>query len=79
MKTKRLFGILLIILGILLFVEMVVFQYIHATNQWNDMPHKANEYSSVFAYFWSISKGAILIASVLGISSASLGVVLCRK
>lgn len=79
MKIAKPLGILLIVLGVLLFLAVIVFQYNHVLSQLSDMPHKADEYHSVMEYFWSISKGAIVIAAIAGITPVAIGIVLCKK
>lgn len=79
MKVTRLIGIVLIAAGVILAVWLVAGQYAHTIRQWNELPYKADEFQSVTEYFWSISKGAVLIAAAIFFSTAAAGIALIRK
>lgn len=70
--TQRIVGIVLIVFGCFLCIGMVVFQYLHCVQMWNN-EFKMYTFSSVTEYFFAVSKGAILFAVVCGIIPAVTG------
>ncbi len=53
-------GTMLILFGVGLCAYLIIGQYLHCQHIW-DTTAKAQEYASVLAYFFAVSKGAILI------------------
>lgn len=65
MNGRKLAGIACTVLGVALCAGLIAFQYNHCTDIWNNT-HKGKEYASVLVYFFAVSKGAVLVAVVLG-------------
>ncbi len=65
MNSRKLSGIVCIILGIVLCTGLIAFQYNHCADMWSST-HKGKEYASALVYFFSVSKGAVCIAVILG-------------
>ena len=78
MITKRLVGILLIIVGIVFCCGLIAYQYQHCIYMWSN-EHKAQEYASALDYFFAVSKGAIAISTICGGFLVLSGVHLFRK
>ena len=77
MITKRLVGILLIIVGIVFCCGLIAYQYQHCISMWSNT-YKAQEYASALDYFFAVSKGAIAI-SILGGGALVISGILLRK
>ena len=65
MNNRKLAGIVCIISGIALCAGLIAFQYGHCVDMWSNT-HKGQEYASALVYFFSVSKGAVFIAVILG-------------
>ena len=78
MIAKRIFGILLIVLGVVWCCGLSIFQYQHCVDMWSNT-YKALEYASALEYFFAVSKGALAISVLGGGFLAMPGVLLCKK
>ena len=65
MNGRKLAGITCIVLGIALCAGLIAFQYHHCVDMWRNTP-KGQEYTSALVYFFSVSKGAVCIAVIIG-------------
>ena len=77
-KTVNWCGRILIVLGIVLFLGLVIFQLVHCVDMWYD-EGKRNNFDAFLQYFFSFSKGALLIGSIAGMVPSLLGFFLCKK
>lgn len=73
MKAKRITGIVLIILGILLVLCVMGIQVTACMDGWHN-EFKARTFDSFGEYFFSVSKGAIVISVLLMVVPAAFGV-----
>ena len=76
MKTTKIWGTLLIVLGAAICFGLIAFQYQHCVNMWSTT-YKGQEYATALEYFFAVSKGAILISVVAGSIPALSGIILC--
>ena len=74
----RTIGIILIVFGCIFCIVLIVFQYLHCVETWNS-EFKFHTFSSVTEYFFSVSKGAILIAVLGGSVSVIAGSALLKR
>jgi hypothetical protein len=80
MKKQKLLGILLIILGIVVFISSITPNILKHYHLWSTNDScKADEFPTFSAYLWNFSKGAFVISFVLGSIPCYLGVTLLRK
>ena len=60
-KILRTAGVLLITLGIGFCGGLILYQYLHCADFWQNS-HKSAQYASALEYFFAVSKGAIIIS-----------------
>ena len=65
MNSRKVAGIICIILGVVLCVGLITFQYNHCVDMWNNT-YKNREYASALEYFFEVSSGAIFISIAAG-------------
>ena len=67
MKPRNVFGLILILLGILIFISLVTLDTIHDWHLWstNDTG-KAEEFPTFLAYWWNFNKGTTLLSFIFG-------------
>jgi len=78
MNSRKVTGIICIVLGVILCVGLIAFQYNHCVNMWSNT-HKGQEYASALEYFFAVSKGAICIAVIGGAIFMFEGIGLLRR
>ena len=66
MNGRKVAGIICIILGVVLCVGLITYQYIHCVDMWNNT-YKNQEYASVLEYFFEVSNGAIFVSAAAGV------------
>ena len=66
MNSRKVAGIICSILGVVLCVGLITFQYNHCVDMWNNT-YKNREYASAQEYFFEVSNGAIFISVVAGV------------
>lgn len=66
MNCRKIAGITCVILGVVLCVGLITYQYIHCVDMWNNT-YKNQEYASALEYFFEVSNGAIFISVVAGV------------
>ena len=66
MNCRKAVGIISIILGVVLCVGLITYQYIHCVDMWNNT-YKNREYTSALEYFLEVSNGAIFISVAAGV------------
>ncbi len=60
-KILRTAGVLLIALGIGFCGGLILYQYLHCADFWQNS-YKSSQYASALEYFFAVSKGAIIIS-----------------
>ncbi len=65
MNCRKVAGIISVILGVVICVGLITYQYIHCVDMWNNT-YKNREYASVLEYFFEVSNGAIFISVAAG-------------
>ena len=72
--SKKVIGILLMLLGILIFVSLMSFDTLNYWRLWstNDTG-KAEQFPNFLAYWWNFFKTALTISFVLGAIPFSIG------
>lgn len=73
MKWRKTAGMLLIVIGCLIAVGLIAYQYCHCVDMWSS-EFKWRTFDSFFAYFFSVSKGAILLSLTIGLTAVSAGI-----
>jgi len=74
---KKSIGILLIVLGILICLGLITYQYLHCVNMWHS--DKSMVFSSAAHYFFEVSSGAIMVSVLSGGIPVIAGIELLRK
>ena len=77
-KVLRIVGFLLIALGIGFCGGLILYQYLHCADFWQNS-HKSAEYASALEYFFAVSKGAIIISLFGGAIPVIAGIHLLDK
>lgn len=75
MNKRRVFGICILLLGVVLAIGLLVSQYLHCVDMWVKEGKNA-ELLTATDYFVEVSGGAILISGLLMALFALLGVVI---
>ncbi len=78
MNGRKAAGIICIILGVILCVGLIAFQYNHCVDMWNNS-YKKQEYTSAMEYFLEVSNGAIFISVEAGVILVITGGWLLRQ
>ena len=78
MNSRKVAGVICIILGIVLCVGLITFQYNHCVEMWNNT-YKNQEYASAMEYFLEVSNGAIFISIAVGVIPVITGGWLLRQ
>jgi len=78
-KLRKTIGLILILLGILVFVSLITADTIHDWYRWsaNDTG-KAEEFPTFLAYWWNFNKGMTILSFVLGSIPFYIGIRLRR-
>ena len=78
--SRKNIGLILILLGILIFVSLMTWDTIHDWHLWstNDTG-KAEEFPTFLEYWWNFNKGATVLSFVLGAIPSYLGIRLRRQ
>ena len=78
MNLKRILGICILILGMILALYLLICQICFCADMWrNDC--KAQAFDTFLSYFFSVSKGIILISVGIALLSALGAAFLCWK
>ena len=72
MNCRKIAGITCVILGVVLCVGLITYQYIHCVDMWNNT-YKNQEYASALEYFFEVSNGAIFISVAVGVAMVITG------
>lgn len=77
MKWRHILGICVLVLGLIFALWILIGQVRHCQYMWEN-EFKALNFDSFSSYFFSVSKGTILISATIAMTSVSFGRYLCR-
>lgn len=67
MKLRKIIGLILILLGILVFLSLIAEVTAHDWRLWNSNDTgKAEEFPTFFAYWWNFNKGMTILSFIIG-------------
>lgn len=77
--NRKVIGLILILLGILIFVSLMTWDTIHDWHLWstNDTG-KAEEFPTFIEYWWNFNKGTTILSLILGSIPFCIGIRLRR-
>lgn len=76
MSKRKLTGISIVVLGIVLAAALLAFQYAHCVHMWTN-ECKADEFRTAVDYFFEVSTGAVMISALIALFAAYFGIYLC--
>ena len=80
MKLRKNIGLILILIGILIFVSLMALDTSNYWRLWstNDTG-KAEQFPNFLAYWWNFSKTTLVLSSVLGAIPIFIGILIRKK